>query len=40
MAGKSTFIRQVALIALMAQVGSGVPARHVEWESLIEFFPG
>ena len=27
MAGKSTFIRQVALITLMAQVGSGVPAQ-------------
>ena len=27
MAGKSTFIRQVALITLMAQVGAGVPAQ-------------
>ncbi len=31
MAGKSTVLRQTALLALMAQMGSHVPARHAEF---------
>ena len=38
MAGKSTFIRQVAIIALMAQVGCGVPAKSCRMRWSTEFF--
>ncbi|MGH7611340.1 MAG: DNA mismatch repair protein MutS [Candidatus Dormibacteria bacterium] len=31
MAGKSTFLRQVAVICLLGQIGSGVPCRRARW---------
>ena len=37
MSGKSAILRQVALIAILAQIGSYVPATELEMESLIEF---
>ncbi len=38
MAGKSTYMRQVALICLMAQVGSFVPARRAELSIISSIF--
>jgi DNA mismatch repair protein MutS len=38
MAGKSTYIRQVALISLMAQIGSCVPAEAMQWSMIDRVF--
>ena len=38
MAGKSTYIRQVALLALLAQTGSYVPAKSMRWSPVDRIF--
>lgn len=38
MAGKSTYIRQVALLTLLAQTGSFVPARSMRWSPVDRIF--
>jgi len=38
MAGKSTYIRQVALLTLLAQTGSFVPARSMRWSIVDRIF--
>jgi DNA mismatch repair protein MutS len=38
MSGKSTYIRQVALLALLAQVGSFVPAKSMRWRPVDRLF--
>ncbi len=38
MAGKSTFIRQTAIITLLAQIGSYVPAKSMRWRPVDRIF--
>ena len=38
MAGKSTYIRQIALMALLAQTGSFVPAKQMRWSVVDRIF--
>jgi DNA mismatch repair protein MutS len=38
MAGKSTYIRQIALLTLLAQTGSYVPAKSMRWSGVDRIF--
>ena len=38
MAGKSTYLRQIGLIVIMAQIGSNIPADHAEIETVDKLF--
>jgi len=38
MAGKSTYIRQIALLTLLAQTGSYVPAKSMQWSGVDRIF--